>query len=106
MITLTDLQKVKLTIEKILDAMGQPAQIEGKPVWASSNMEVVTVEPAEDGMSAYAITVGPIGGAQVTVSADADLGEGVSMITQIEEITVLPSQAVSFGIAAGVPESK
>jgi hypothetical protein len=105
MVTLTDLQKVPLTISPV-DAVGNPALVEGIPVWTSSNEAVLTVIPAEDGLSAVATTVGPLGVAQVTVTADADLGEGVTMIAGTEDFTVLASQAVSMGITTGVPEVK
>ena len=102
---LTDLQKVSLSVA-FTSAAGNPAQVDGVPVWLSSNEAVVTVVAAEDGMSAVATTVGPIGEAQVPVSADADLGEGVKPIVGTLDITVIGSEAVFAGLAAGIPELK
>ena len=57
-------------------------------------------------MSAVVEAVGPLGTAQVSVSADADTGEGVATITALADIEVLASQATAVGISFGVPEAK
>lgn len=105
MITLTDLQKVELAIAPV-DAMGNAAPVEGVPVWVSSDPAVVAVTPSPDGMTCVAVTVGPIGTAQITVSADADLGPGVATITGVLDVQVIASQAVSLAVTAGVPTEK
>ena len=78
----------------------------GIPVWASSDTAIVTVTLVPDGMSAVVEAVGPLGTAQVSVSADADTGEGVATITALADIEVLASQATAVGISFGVPEAK
>lgn len=102
---LTDEQKVSLSVGFFTKA-GNPARIDGAPVWASSNPSVVEVTPSEDGLTATATSVGPLGVVQVTVSADADLGEGTRLITGVLDIEVLAAEAVSAGISAGTPELK
>jgi hypothetical protein len=82
---LTDEQKVKLSVGFFTKA-GNPAKIDGLPTWASSDPSIITV--------------------QVTVSADADLGEGTRLITGVLDIEVRAAEAVSANIAAGTPESK
>ena len=102
---LTDVQKVIGSIAP-KDAAGNPAPVDGIPVWASSDTAVITVTAAPDGMSAVVEAVGPLGTAQVSVSADADTGEGVTTITALVDIEVLASEATALGITFGVPEAK
>lgn len=102
---LTDIQKVALSIKPV-SAAGNPAPVDGKPEWVSSAPDVVTVEAAEDGMSAVVMTTGKLGTAQVAVKADADLGEGVVEITGVLDVEVKASAAVSLSIEAGAPENK
>jgi hypothetical protein len=74
----------------ILDGRGNPASVDGAPVWASSDETVVSVVAAPDGMSAVVSSVAPGGPARIAVTADADLGEGVVSITGFsEDITVV-----------------
>jgi hypothetical protein len=102
---LTDEQKVKLTAGFFTKA-GNVAQVDGAPVWTSSDPTIVAVVADAGGFSAYAITSGPLGTVQVSVTADADLGEGVRSVTGIIDIEVRPAEAVTAGIAAAVPEAK
>ena len=102
---ITDVQKVVGSIAP-QDAAGNPAPVDGVPVWESSDTSIVTVTAAPDGMSAVVEAVGPLGTAQVSVSADADTGEGVVTITALADIEVLASQATAVGISFGVPEAK
>ena len=105
MITLTDLQKVTCSIQPV-DAMGNPAQVDGVPEWSVSDSAMLTVAPSSDGLTAVVSTVGPIGTAQVTVTADADLGEGVVSISGVLDVTITGSQATSLSINAGTPEPR
>jgi len=102
---LTDVQKVSLSIQPV-SAAGNPAPVDGAPVWSSSAPDVVTVTAAPDGMSAVAVTTGKLGTAQISVSADADLGAGVTTITGTLDLEVQASQAVSLNVTAGAPENK
>ena len=102
---LKDVMKVKLSVNPV-DAAGNPGVIDGKPTWASSDETILTVLPADDGMTAYAVAIGPLGAAQVQVKADADLGEGVKEISGTLDVVVVGSEAVSLSVAAGTPEPK
>lgn len=81
----------------IVNARGEPAPVDGVPVWASSDETVLRVTPAADGMSAVVDTVAA-GTARVTVSADADVGAGVVTLTGVSEdinVTVGPNSVAS-----------
>jgi len=119
MATLTTDQFYPSIVLTIVDKRGRPAKVqEGSIVWASSDPTVITVTPSADGMSAQADTVAP---SQVdasgnphpsrfTVTADADLGDGVVEITGVsEDITVtagLPGNAAAVTLALGAPADK
>lgn len=105
MLTLTDEQKVTLTIQP-LTAAGNPARVDGTPAWDVSDQAIVFLAVDPDGLSAVATTSGPLGTCQVSVSADADLGSGVRSLTGILDITVVAAEAASIGILAGTPELK
>jgi hypothetical protein len=104
-LVLTSVQKVSLAIEAV-DAAGNPAPIDGAPVWSVSDETVLELQVGDDGLSAVAVTKGPLGSAQVVVSADADLGEGVVSISGLLDIEVVAAQAVALAIKAGTPESR
>jgi len=102
---ITDMQKVNLTVS-FQDGAGNPARVDGTPTWVSSDTSIVTVNVAPDGLSAEAISVGPLGTSQVSATADADLGQGVTNITGVMDIEVQASDAVVALVAAGAPEPK
>lgn len=104
-LVLTDAQKVTLSVAFTTKA-GNPASVDGVPQWVSSDPSVIQVVQSADGLSAEAIAVGPLGTAQVSVVADADLGEGVAAITGVLDIEVKASQAVFAIVAAGAPVDK
>lgn len=100
MLILTDTQKVDLKVTP-LNKLGNPAPVDGPPKWATSDESVLTVAPSEDGLSCTVTTTGKVGQAQVSVTVDADLGEGVRELAGALEIQVKPSEAVSLSIEAG-----
>lgn len=102
---LTDLEKVSLSVA-FTTAVGNPATVDGVPVWATSDESVLSVVASEDGLSAVVTTVGPLGSAQVSVTADADLGEGVKPLVGTLDVTVVGSEAVFAIVAASAPEPK
>ena len=104
-LVLTDIQKVSLSITPT-SAAGNPAPVDGAPVWTSSDESVLTVTASADGLSAEAVTTGKLGVAQVSVSADADLGEGVTTITGVLDVEVKASEAVSLAVSAGTPTNQ
>jgi hypothetical protein len=101
---LTAVQKVSLSISPV-DAAGNSAPVEDVS-WSSSDESILTVTPSEDGLSCVAETTGKLGVAQVVVKADARIGEDVNDLTGALDIEVVAAEAVSLGIAAGVPESR
>ena len=92
------------------DKKGNPAKVEGLPVWASSDEALLTVEAAADGMSALAVAVGgltpPDTTVQVSVTADADLGEGVTAIVGVGNVAIVAGEAVAANLSAGAPEEQ
>lgn len=98
---LTATQQIELAI-KPLDRKGNPAQVDGIPQWSSSNTEAITLQPHEDGLSCIAIA-NKLGDAQVSVKADADLGEGVEFITGALDITVVAGKASMLTILTVPP---
>jgi hypothetical protein len=101
MITLTDVQKFNAALQP-LDAVGNPAKVESA-TWSSSS-DIVTVVPSEDGLSATISATGPLGQAQITVKADALIGEGEAELIGTLDVEVVGSQAVTLGIATSAPE--
>jgi len=100
---ITATQQVVATLT-ITDKKGNPAQVEGPPVWASSDETVLLVVPAADGLSAVLKGNTPGGPARASVTADADLGEGVSPIVgTTESITVVAGTAVVVNLTLSDP---
>lgn len=102
---LTDTQKIALGPLKFTDAKGEPAPVQGVPVWHSSDDTVIALTVAADGLSAVA-TAGKPGTAQVSVSADADLSDSVATITGTKDFEVQAGQAVSIDIPTGTPTAQ
>jgi hypothetical protein len=93
----------------ITNSAGNPAPVDGVPVWASSDPTVISVTPNPDGMSALIDTVAP-GVGRVTVTADADTGAGVVTLTGVtEDINVTQGtsgQATLMTLELGAPVDK
>jgi hypothetical protein len=103
MLILTDSQKVTLSIKPVTKA-GNPAAIDGLPIWSLGCEDHLKLEVSEDGLSATVSSLGKLGACQVNVSADADLGEGVETITGVVDIVVQAGKAVKLGVEAGAAE--
>lgn len=103
--TITDTQEVTVAVS-FQDKRGNPAVIDGAPTWANNNDDVATVEASEDGYSATILANGPTGHTQVMVTADSQIGDGVTTITGILELDVVASEAVTANITAGAPEEQ
>jgi hypothetical protein len=102
---LTATQQATYTVA-FVDGKGNPAPVQGVPVWASSMPTVLAVTPAPDGMSCLAKAVGPLGTAQLSVTADAELDEDVTEIVGLDTIQVVAGQAVSASMTPGTPEEQ
>jgi hypothetical protein len=84
------------------DARGNAATVQN-PTWESSDPSVVTVTASADGSTAVAAAAGPLGTATVTLTGDADLGDGVSPIVGTLDLEVVASNAAVFNITASPP---
>lgn len=102
-IVLKDTQRVSISVSPV-DAKGNPAKVDGAPSWAVVGPAIVTLVPSDDGLTCVATTTGDLGTTQITVSADADVGEGVQTISGLLDVEVVGGVAVSLSVAAGVPE--
>ena len=103
LVTITNEQKIQVTLAPTT-AAGNPATLDGAPVWAVAAGDA-TIEVAADGLSCYLISGEP-GNSQITVTADADLGEGVVNLTDTVDLAVVPASASQLGLVTGSPELK
>jgi hypothetical protein len=102
---LADTKKVSASVS-FVDAKGNAASVQGEPAWSSSDETIATVTADAGGMSATIVAVGPLGMAQISVSADADLGDGVQTVTGLADIEVQASQAVAASLTLGEPSDQ
>jgi len=100
MFTLPD-DKTAAAAVAYVDAKGQPAKVDGAPVWTSSDENVLTVAADADGMSATVTPVG-LGTAQVKIEADADLGSGVESLITLADVEVVGGKAVAGNVSLTV----
>ena len=98
---------VKMQVAYV-DSAGNPATIDGLVSWTSSDVAIVTVAADPSDSTIVTITpVGPVGQVQVSATADADLGSGVTPLTTLADITIVAGQAVSGTITpVGAPVPK
>ncbi len=90
-------------------AAGNPAAVDGRPSWGTSNPDAFTVQVAEDGLSAVLVTADSgteVRTGKLQVRADADLGEGVTEILLEVDVVVGPAPAASLSFDVGTPEPK
>ena len=85
------------------DAKGFAAQVQGAPVWASDNADVASVVASDDGFSATITPGNSLGMAQISVTADADLGDGVENVVALGSIEVIAGKAVAGDVSFGEP---
>jgi hypothetical protein len=83
-----------------VDAQGHAATVDGEVTWASSadNIATVTVNP-NNSMEASIAATSDLGTAQITATADADLGAGVRSLITTLDITVVAGEAVAGTIS-------
>lgn len=101
---LTADQTVALSLS-FKDREGNAAEVDGLPQWASSDGSVAAVEVSEDGLSAVVVSK-LAGQAQVSVTADARLGDEVVPVFGTFDVQVVPGEAAIIEIAAGTPTAK
>jgi len=83
-----------------VDSHGNAAAVDGDVVWASSDEALATVTVSPDDSTECQITpVGPAGSAQITATADADLGAGVRELVTMLDLTLIAGEAVAGTIS-------
>ena len=91
--------QVKVKVSYV-DAKGHPAAVDGVVAWQSSNPAIVSV--TADLLDSTLATIVPgadLGQAQVTATADADLGAGVTNLVTPMDIEIVGGQAVAGTIS-------
>lgn len=101
-IKLTATQEVELRIVA-KDARGNLASLDGPPVWATDNSDVLALEASSEGLACMVRATGMIGTGRVQVTGDADLGAGVEPVLAIADVEVGPGKAVVIEIESGEP---
>lgn len=104
LLTITNEQKITVTLAPTT-AAGNPATLDGIPQWTQT-VGNSTLEVSEDGMSATLISGPDASNSQFTVTADADLGEGVVNLTDTIDLAVVLASASQLGLNVGTPELK
>jgi Bacterial Ig-like domain (group 2) len=101
-----DNMSYKLPIDKqvnvevvYVDAKGNTAVVDGEVAWASSNEAIATVEPNPDETSMAIVRSVDLGQAQITATADADLGEGVRTLITTMDVETVAGDAVAGTIS-------
>jgi hypothetical protein len=99
---LKDNQKLKLEVNPV-SAKGNPTLVQGVS-WKASPEGLLEVKASEDGMSVELKAKGPLGVAQVVVTADADLGGGYEELIGILDIEIKAGKAAKLDISVGPAE--
>ena len=86
------------------DDAGNQAQVEGDPLWSSSNTDDLAIVATADPFTVTVQALGPVGSMpELTVEADADLGAGVVPIIASEQISIVSGQATTASFTVGEP---
>lgn len=86
------------------DVDGNPAKVDGDPVWSSSDDLVASITPAAGNPFLATLLGTGMGNAQVIVEADADTGDGVRSLVCTLDVTIIAGEAVGGVISpAGEP---
>jgi hypothetical protein len=105
MLNLTVTQQSALTVAYV-DAAGNPAIVDGDPVWSVTDPAIVELTAGATPFEIVARATGVIGTAQVSVTADADLGEGVRSLVTTLDVTVVAGEAVAGNISTAPAEEQ
>jgi hypothetical protein len=103
---LADDDDIVLTIDpaQIKDRKGNPATLDGAPVWSTDNSDIVTLQPADDGLSCKVSAVGAFGDATIFVHGDGRQGPDVKDVVGSAIAHVkLPGDAVDITLVPGTP---
>jgi hypothetical protein len=95
-------KRIKLEVRPS-DVSGNPAPIDGNVTWTSADDTLLQVIP--DAASANQTQAwvqnaagGALGPTQIQISADADMGTGITTITQAVDFEAVAGQAATFGV--------
>ena len=105
---ITATQNIRITVSGAVDKKGNPAPLDGPPVFTSNEPTVVTfdADPA-DPNTGIVSAVGPLSaGVGLTITGDADLGEGVETLTEQGLVAVKPGKATGFAVTVSAPEEQ
>lgn len=103
-VSITNEQQVVVTLTPKTDK-GKPAKLDGVPTWTVQSGDSV-VTPSDDGLSATFVSSDTPGDTVVLVEADADLGAGVTPISESITLTVSSATATNLGVSVGTPTDK
>lgn len=103
-ITSTVEEKVHIKLNPTT-AEGHPATLDGIPTWVITSGGA-TIVPDTDGLGAFLVSEDTIGSSTWTVSADADLGQGVRTIQDGGTYTYTNAEAQALGVTAETPVAK
>jgi hypothetical protein len=76
------------------DAQGNPATLNGAPVWSMGTAGVAAITPSADGLSASFVSIAP-GDTTVNAVCEGDPQAGIDTINATGEIQVLPLEAAT-----------
>lgn len=92
--TLPDDKTIFVKVE-YQDARGHPAAVDGDVTWTTSDEMIANVGVKQgESTEAQIIPGANLGQAQITASADADLGAGVTSVVCTMDVTVVAGSAV------------
>lgn len=103
-IVITADQTLPLAAGVAKDHEGNDAQLDGFPVFESSDASVAEVVDNGDGTARVISHLA--GNAQITMRADALIGDGVVEVVATLDVEVIAGQAAVVSISAGAPEAK
>jgi hypothetical protein len=92
---LPDDKDLKVSVQYV-DKKGHPAEIDGEVTWTTSDEMIVNVGVQSGDSTKALIHPGAnLGQAQITATADADLGEGVTEVICTFDVEIVAGTAVS-----------
>lgn len=101
----TNEQRVPITATPITES-GRPAQVQGPLRITVTGGDGTVIQDPERPLEFKVVSGDAPGVTTYLVEADADLGEGETLIQDTVELTVTSETARSFGLSAGAPEPK
>jgi hypothetical protein len=102
-VTLTTEEKVLVSLQPLTEA-GNPAVVDG-PATFTVVSGTCTIAPVDD-LSAYVVSGSDAGDSQVSMAVDADVGAGVTHISDTVLVHVTAALAEQLQVTLGSPELK